>query len=128
MSLPHKNVLEWSVFAVGLLLVASTLSYLVYAGLTSQDTAPRLHVELGAATALGDHMLVPVTVENSGDRAATNIEVVVEINTDGLAESARIHIDLIAHGQRHEGAVAFTHDPSAAPPRLRARIVGYLLP
>ena len=43
----EKNWLEWVVFGVGLLLVVSTLAYLVYDGATSADGPPDIEVRLG---------------------------------------------------------------------------------
>jgi uncharacterized protein (TIGR02588 family) len=128
MSLPQKNWLEWSVFALGLVLLFGTLSYLTYAGITLGDTAPQLRVELGDPSALDDLYLVPITVTNSGGAAAANVELLVELNADGTVERTNLQIDLIARGQSHEGAVFFSQDPNLASAQLRARVVAYVLP
>ncbi|HEX7999428.1 MAG TPA: hypothetical protein VF528_13660 [Pyrinomonadaceae bacterium] len=124
MNKPQKNWLEWIVFAVGLALVASTLAYLVYAGVTTGIEPPSLEVRLGTPEQRTHNFIVPVTVINHGDKTAGGIKIEVVMESEGR-EQARGEVDipfLPRHATR-EGWVAFEQDPRTA--KLNARVLGY---
>lgn len=67
----QKNWLEWVVFAISLVLVITTLGYLVYDGATFSETPPDIELELGKAQAQAtDRFIIPVTASNRGDMTA----------------------------------------------------------
>lgn len=123
----EKNWLEWVVFAVGLLLVASTLGYLIYDAATLGKTPPAIEVRLGKPQPIMQHFIVPVSVTNHGDRTAegVQIEVVLE-SSDKEQESAEFEIAFLPRGATREGWVNFETDPRTA--RMKARAVGYEKP
>lgn len=127
MSKLQKNPLEWSVFAVSLLLVAATLGYLTYEGIRMGDAPPSIEVKLGAPEQRTHNFTVPVTVLNHGDQTASGviIEVVME---EGGAERARgqVEIPFLPRHAMREGWVTFDKDPRAA--NLKARVLGYEKP
>lgn len=123
----QKNWLEWVVFALGFILVASTLGYLIYAGVSMGHEPPSLEVRLGTPEQRQFNFIVPVTVVNHGDETAegVRIEVVME---SGREEKARGELD-IAFLPRHatrEGWVTFQQDPRTT--QLKARVLGYQRP
>jgi uncharacterized protein (TIGR02588 family) len=124
----EKNRLEWLVFGVGLLLVVSTLAYLVYDGLTAADTPPDIEVRLGEPRPGGAGFLVPVTVVNRGGQTAGGVTVEVTLESGGSAEPERGEFTLafLPRGGTREGWVAFRSDPRAG--RLTARAAGYEKP
>ncbi|HEX8499486.1 MAG TPA: hypothetical protein VF659_02760 [Pyrinomonadaceae bacterium] len=124
----EKNWLEWVVFGVGLLLVASTLAYLVYDGATTADTPPEVEVRLGEPRPGGAGFLVPVTVVNRGGRTAGGVTVEVVLEADGSPEPERGEFTLafLPRGGTREGWVSFSRDPRAG--RLTARATGYEKP
>ena len=124
----EKNWLEWVVFGVGLLLVLSTLAYLVYDGATSADTPPDIEVRLGEPRRGGPGFLVPVTVFNRGGETAGGVTVEVVLEGAGSPEPERGEFTLAFLPRRgtREGWVAFRSDPRAG--RLTARALGYERP
>ena len=124
----EKNWLEWVVFGVGLLLVVSTLAYLVYDGATAAGTPPEVEVRLGEPRAGGAGFLVPVTVSNRGGETAGGVTVEVVLEGAGSNEPERGEFTLAFLPRRgtREGWVAFRNDPSAG--RLTARALGYEKP
>lgn len=124
----QKNWVEWVVFAVGLALVVSALTYLIYEGATMGSDPPSIEVRLGAPQARGHNFIVPVSVMNHGDETAEGITVEVLMETGEGAEPARgeLTIAFLPRRATREGFVTFQQDPRAA--RLTARVLGYEKP
>ena len=124
MNKPKKNWLEWIVFAVGLVLVLSTLSYLVYTGATMGNEPPSIEVRLGTPEQRTHNFIVPVTVINHGDKTAEGIRIEVLMESGG-AEKARgeLEIPFLPRNATREGWVTFEQDPRNG--QLKARVLGY---
>ena len=124
----EKNWLEWIVFGVGLLLVVSTLAYLVYDGATAADTPPDVEVRLGEPRPGGAGFLVPVTVVNRGGQTAEGVTVEVVLEAAGSPEPERgeFTVAFLPRGGAREGWVACRPDPRAG--RLTAHALGYEKP
>ncbi len=83
-----KNLLEWTVFGISLLLVLATLGYLVREALTTSEGPPEVVVALGAPRAgAGGHM-VPVSAENRGGETAEGVRITVRLEAGGVEEEA----------------------------------------
>jgi uncharacterized protein (TIGR02588 family) len=128
MSKLQKNWVEWTVFAAGLVLVLSALSYLVYEGATMGGDPPNLEVSLGAPEQRAHNFIVPVTVTNHGDATAEGITIEVLMETGDTEEPARgeLTIAFLPRRATREGFVTFDRDPRAA--QLKARVLGYEKP
>jgi len=128
MSKLQKNWVEWTVFAVGLVLVASALSYLVYDGATMGSDPPSLEVRLGTPEQRAYNFIVPVTVTNHGDETAEGITIEVSLENAGGGEPVRgeLTIGFLPRRAVREGFVTFDQDPRAA--QLKARVLGYEKP
>ena len=123
----NKNWLEWAVFAVGLLLVASTLGYLAYSGATMERTSPSIEVALGPPEQRGRHFAVPVTVVNVGDETAEGVLVEVSLEGGGHAtERSEFSIASVPRRAKREGWVTFKRDPREG--SVSARVLGYEKP
>lgn len=124
MSKLHKNWFEWVVFAVGLVLVAAALSYLVYEGATMGDAPPSIEVRLGAPEQRPHNFIVPVTVINHGDKTASGVKIEV-VSESGGQETARgeLEIPFLPRHATREGWVTFEQDPRTS--QLKARVLGY---
>lgn len=125
-----KNWLEWAVFAASLALVAATLGFLAYAGLTTGDAPPDIEVRLGTPQRRTENFLVPVTVSNRGDETAEGAKVEVTLEGPDGEELERSELDMpfLPRRSRREGWVAFTRDPGAGGARLKARVLGFEKP
>ena len=123
----QKNWLEWTVFAVGLVLVVSALGYLLYAGVSMGDESPRIEVRLGTPEQRQSNFVVPVTVQNHGDETAASIRIEVVMETNGTEQSrGELDIPFLPRHATREGWVTFDQDPRGA--QLRARVLGYQKP
>ncbi len=124
----EKNWLEWVVFGVGLVLVLSTLGYLVYDGVTATGTPPDIEVRVGEPRPGGAGFLVPVTVVNRGGQTAEGVSVEVVLEGAGGSEPERgeFTVAFLPRGGTREGWVSFRSDPRTG--RLTARASGYEKP
>ncbi|HEX8491993.1 MAG TPA: hypothetical protein VF658_04070 [Pyrinomonadaceae bacterium] len=123
MSKLQKNLFEWMVFAVGLVLVTATLAYLVYEGATMGSSPPSLEVRLGTPEPRPHSFIVPVTVINHGDKTAGSIRIEVLMESGDKRERGEVDIPFLPRGATREGWVTFEQDPRTA--QLKARVLGY---
>lgn len=123
----EKNWLEWAVFAVGLVLVVSTLAYLVYDGVTLGDAPPLLEVKTGTPEQRGYSYMVPVVITNHGDQTAEGVEIEVVAEHEGKEERAEFAVAFIPRKATREGWATFQTDPRTAR-QIKARVLGYEKP
>jgi uncharacterized protein (TIGR02588 family) len=124
----EKNWLEWSVFGVGLALVACVLGFLVYDGARMGEAPPDIELRLGAPERRGAVFVVPVAATNRGDETAegVQIEVVLETGGGGEPERGEFAIAFLPRRATRNGWVTFRTDPGAG--QLKARVLGYEKP
>lgn len=126
MKSPKKNWLEWSCFAVGLLLLASVIGYLAYDAVTLGGAPPRIEFKLGEPRPQGDRFGIAVVAENHGDQTAEAVHVEVVLK-GGKEERAQFVIEHLPRHGRREGFVTFETDPRTAQ-SVEARALGFQLP
>jgi len=124
----EKNWLEWIVFAASLVLVVSTLGYLVYDSATSKDALPSIQFQLGKPQPQLNHFMVPVSVTNQGDETAEGVQIEVVLENDGKEqESAQFEIAFLPRHSTREGWVTFETDPRTVD-EMKARVLGFEKP
>ena len=106
-----KNALEWTVFAIGLVLIMVTLGWLVREIVTTGSRPADLVVHLGTPRQVMESFQVPVTVVNRGDRVAEGVSVTITLAAKTEREEAVLSIAFLPHQSRREGWVAFRSDP-----------------
>lgn len=114
-----KNALEWTVFALSIVLISALLIYVGIKALDHKDSPPALKVTIGTLKRSGNTLTVPVTVKNSGQVTAQNVEV--EISSPD--EKAGFTLDYVPREGHSEGFATF--EKPVAKDELKARIVGY---
>jgi uncharacterized protein (TIGR02588 family) len=123
----QKNWFEWIVFALGLILVSSTLGYLIYAGASMGNEPPSLEVRLGTPEQRQFNFIVPVTVINHGDETAEGVRIEVVMESGGeVKERGEFDVPFVPRHATREGWVTFEQDPRIA--QLKARVRGYQKP
>lgn len=123
----QKNWLEWIVFAISLVLVATTLGYLVYDAATLGNSPPTIEFQLGNPQQKLDYFLVPVSVTNRGDETAEGVLIEVALENDGKEiESAEFEVAFLPRHSTREGWVSFTTNPRSA--EMKARVLGFEKP
>ncbi|MGI8734539.1 MAG: hypothetical protein ACR2LM_14695 [Pyrinomonadaceae bacterium] len=122
-----KNWLEWFVFALGLILVSATLSYLIYAGASMGHEPPSIEVLLGTPEKQQFNFIVPVTVLNHGDETAEGVSIEVVMETGGEVKArGELEVAFLPRHATREGWVTFEQDPRTS--QLKARVLGYQKP
>jgi len=124
----EKNWLEWLVFAASLVLVLSTLGYLVYDAATFGEAPPSIEFQLGQPQPLSNRFVVPVSVTNQGDETATGVHIEVVLESGGKEqESGEFEITFLPRHSTREGWVTFETDPRTVQ-QIKARVVGFEKP
>lgn len=124
----QKNWLEWIVFAASLVLVVSTLGYLVYDVATLGDAPPSIEFQLGKPQRRSNHFLVPVSVTNRGDQTAQDVNIEVILERGGKEqERGEFQIAFLPRHSTREGWVTFKTDPRTVE-QINARVLGYEKP
>ena len=121
----EKNWIEWVVFFVGLVLVASVLSYLAYDATSIGNAPPNIQVRLGPPKQGPSSFIVPVTLSNLGDHTAAEVQVEVVLEqSSGEKERAELAIAFLPRGGTREGWVTFRTDPGKSK-SIEAHVLGY---
>jgi len=118
---------EWVVAALGALLVAGTIGYLVWHA-TGRDEGPAdVRVVAEEVVALQDGWLVRFRAANAGAQAAAELLVHGElVGPEGVLETAEASIDYLPPRSAREGGLIFSRDPRRHELRLRAK--GFVRP
>jgi uncharacterized protein (TIGR02588 family) len=120
-------VAEWIVAALGAMLVAGTIGYLVWLATSRDETPPDVRVVADGVIALQDGWLVKFRAANAGAQAAAELLVEGElIGPDGAIESSEATVDYLPPRSEREGGLFFSRDPRQHEVRLRAK--GYVDP
>jgi len=124
-----KNWLEWTVFAVGCVLVLTVVGVLGYEIWHDTPREPaQLEVELGRPEKQGRYYAVPVFVSNRGDETAENVRVEVTLETEGGEQhSSEFDIQFLPQQATEQGFALFETDPAKAK-SISARPLGYRQP
>jgi uncharacterized protein (TIGR02588 family) len=127
MTVPHKNWLEWAVFAVSAALIVCVAALLAYEGITLERTPPLLEVRVGAPQPSGDQVIVPVEVSNDGGATAELVQVEVTMERGAEVERAMFELDFVPRGSSAEGWAMFSQAPGDGD-RISARVIGFAQP
>ncbi|MBA3316995.1 MAG: hypothetical protein H0T50_02760 [Gemmatimonadales bacterium] len=112
MTKPEKNALEWTVFAIGLVLVLATLGYLSRESALDDGGPPDVVARLGGARLSKNGYLVPVEVANEGEGTAEDVVVPIALELpDGTREEAELSIAFLPRDSKRNGWVSFRTDP-----------------
>ena len=128
----QKNVLEWSVFAISLLLVSATLFYLGREVLNAHEAPPHIALKLGEPRALQNSgsppsFIVSVEASNKGWQTAEGVHIEVEMRRGNEEpQTADFEIAFLPRNSSREGWVAFKGKPENI--KWSARVLGYEIP
>ena len=130
-TVPRKNWLEWCVFTFGLVALLGVVSFLVFKAVKHDGRPPALSVVMDAPwQQVGvdpPYVVVPVTVRNDGDLAATEVDVEVTVVRGGqVIERVGLNIDELPRQSQRGGAVTLRALPG--PGELQVRVLGYADP
>lgn len=119
--------IEWIAAGLGGAILVSTIGYMVYYGLTTENGPPVVAIEQGPVERAGAGYLVRFTARNDGQSTAAELHLSGTLrNGDAVVERSGAVIDFLPEGSTREGGLFFTHDPSGLALELRAE--GYVAP
>jgi uncharacterized protein (TIGR02588 family) len=123
-----KNVLEWTVFGVGLFLTLSILGHLVNKSITFQAGSPQLFVQYFQEPGHYEPNRYHVILHNKGTETAESIIIEIKLRRNGQElENVELEIDFCPRESVREGWVSFTVPPQPAD-TLLARVASYKKP
>ena len=127
MKKPKKNWLEWTVFALSLLLILATAGALVYEQVSLGKEPADPQIELGTPQPHAGYFAVPVRVTNQGDATAENVHLEVELQLPGgEKETGEFDLPYLPRHATREAFVTFRHNPSEG--KMESRVLGYEKP
>lgn len=118
---PKRTSAEWTTFGVAVAILLVMMGAILAEALQTHDDAQPVAV-VGQTTHIGDQYQVQVTVENKGDKAASNVQVVASL---GDTEGDQV-VDFLAGGDDEELIFVFNDDPSAG--ELEVEVTGFTVP
>lgn len=124
----QKNLLEWAVFWLGLLLVLSIFAYLGYQAYHHKPASPELVVEFWPEPTKAQPFRYHVVVHNTGGETAEAVLVELELKQGGKeVEKAELELMYVPQESKREGWVNFSQRP-ANQSVVSARVASYQKP
>ena len=118
---------EWFAAAIGLLLLASSIGYLVFDALAAGNGLPTPVVQVLRVDQQPGGYLVQVAVHNTGRKTAAALRVAGELRRDGaLLERSETEFSYLPGHSTREGGLFFRHDPATL--QLEVGAVSYQQP
>ena len=114
-------LIEWIVGGLGLLLLISVISLLIYEGLTEKTTPPDIVLHATTIQAQSQGHVIEVQVHNLGGKPAAKVLVSGELQTPqgNTVEQAQTEIDFLPAGSHKNAGLFFTRDPNQHQVKLR---------
>lgn len=123
---PRRRDPEWVTFGISVVILGVVVAGLV-AQIAAGDDPPRPTVEAGATRPQADGSFhVPVELWNSGDQAATQVQVVAELVVGDATTTGDQTVDFLGAGEAETLVFVFADDPADG--ELRVAVSGFLVP
>ena len=122
---PERTTAEWTTFVVAVVILLVVMgAILVEAFQTHDDAQPVASVE--RTQRVGEMYQVRVTVENKGDKAASNVQVNASLDRNGETTEGDQVVDFLAGGDEEELVFVFADDPSSGD--FKVEVSGFTVP
>lgn len=127
---PARRTAEWVSLGISALLILSIAAYLLWEGVTAQQTAVPVDVKVrpDRTQQAGERYVLPVEVRNNGQVTLRDLRIVVELaGADAGADAGPREIDIDYLGQRSGQTLYLYFDRDPRSLDVRARPVQYRL-
>lgn len=122
----RRSAAEWVTFALSAAVVAAVVG-LIAVEIPPSRRPPMPVATQGVSVARGDVFVVPVRVENRGERTAQDVQVQVTLTMIGGEEHEGDQVvDFLSGGELEEMEFLFDDDPDAG--EVEVRVTGYTVP
>jgi uncharacterized protein (TIGR02588 family) len=123
-----KNILEWTIFGISLLLIIAVLCFLVYETATHKPSPPDVLVTYTPSPSENTPYRYHLTIENTGDETAEDVIIELVLRSGGQAiEKSEVQLPFLPQGSKKESWVSFINDPATADSVL-AKVVSFKRP
>jgi uncharacterized protein (TIGR02588 family) len=104
--------MEWLFGGVGVLLLLSCVTFLVYEGVTSTEQPGAITASVKEIVSAGDAYVVTFTLHNAGTQTLSNVQLSARL-MDGEREIEHVQtaIDYLPGRSQREGGFYFKQDP-----------------
>lgn len=118
---------EWVIGAVGLILVAGTIGFLIYKAIKDDKRLPDIVIKVESVAPVTNGYVVSFRAVNRGSATAASVLIEGELKgAGGETESSEMTIDYMPSRSEVSGGLFFTRDPELAELQIRAK--GYESP
>lgn len=119
--------LEWLMAAIGLILAAGALGFIIYNAATGEHKPPILKVKHGSVEKIETGYLITFDVENIGNETAAEVLIEGKL-TKGAEEieTSSVTFDYVPSQSKRTGGLYFNSDPRQAVLEIAAK--GYQKP
>lgn len=123
-----KNILEWGVFAISLLLVIGILSYLSYKTYTHKTAPPNIQVTYQPSPTENAPFRYHISIKNNGLETAEEVRIELVLKKgEATVEKAALQLPFLPQSSLREGWLNFSQDPQLAD-TVVARVVSFKKP
>ena len=114
--------LEWAVGALGALIVAAVVGFLLHQGLAGDSSPPEIHVEITRIAPVRDGFRVQFEAFNAGSEAAAQVTIEGVLSRPGVEpERSEVTLAYLPGKSERGGGLFFDADPRSGDLRVRAR-------
>ena len=122
---PARTSAEWTTFAISVVILLAVVAAILVEAVQHQADAQPVAV-VGETRRIGEQYQVEVTVENKGDKAASEVQVVVSLVVGGETTDADQVVDFLAGGDSEELVFVFADNPDDG--ELSVEVAGFTVP
>lgn len=106
-----KNWLEWTVFGISIVLVASIVCYLLYLEVKPSSKDFRYEINFEEPKLMRDRFMVALTVANKSNQSVQDLSLEIKSNGEN-SETADLQIDYLPRHSHREAKVFFIDKPT----------------
>lgn len=124
-----RNILEWVVFFLSLLLILANIAYLIYQSVSvDQKAPPKLSIQIKKDDSINDLNSYKIKVKNYGTKTAEQVRVEVVLYQSGeKKEVAIMELAFVPKKSSREGYISFS-GISSPKDSVSTRVVSFELP
>ncbi len=114
-------VWEWLVAAMGFIIVSVAIGMTLYRGAVQENSPPNIQISLKSVSQKSQGFLVEFELSNTGNRAASAVNVEGELKTNGeTVETRTMTMAYAPSNSKRSGGLIFSKDPSIYDVEIRA--------